>query len=65
MSEQKSTAPVMVVTIVVKGGNVFGQALCEAHGVWFDDRKKKHIDYSGPISGAQTLFESLQDLFTE
>jgi bifunctional ADP-heptose synthase (sugar kinase/adenylyltransferase) len=63
MEMEEASKTELIVTIVVKGGNLFGEALCEAHGVWQDGRKVKRIDYSGPISGAKVLYETLQDVF--
>jgi len=55
----------LVLTIVVRGENIMGDALCQMHGVLTNGKSAKRIEYSGPVHSAKDVADAIADLFKE
>ena len=55
----------LVVTIVVDGENIMGNALCEMHGIALLGKKVERLEYSGPIVAIPEVVAALKGFFKE
>ena len=55
-----------IISIVISGSNVMGDALCTMEGILCPKGKRtKRFSYQGPVTSAKSLVDVIQDIFKD